>query len=486
MADQGSSELVNYYAKISILIAMMFALAACEVIVPKQIEVDEAEVLELYKDVPLKDVMNNVQKKFARAKNEEIYFYSPNNYKTARTGIQVARANFRNPDKRTYVLKSLHRSDKALDDAFEVKVIVEKELAEHIKMRNFLLNVDAKKSHTREYRSLITSLMSIIERIENEKEKVINNPEKKKDLDERKKDMLDDLVVFRLKVVKFRYLNFPEQLVSESDTYDARSLAPDTYARTISARDAAVKYISENVENLEGIEDVSGKFQYEAERLLHITRAVDTLLKLDKDKYENYVLSHEENYQLIRDALKEPELKYLSFSAQARRYASSIKRIVKEKQDNALKIAELKSGGGDSNANSQASAQPEVNSSAEGQGQQDEKKGVEIVPIAADGDPNQMRRSLTILTDQVYQLTVEKTAWENERAKLKAEIKKLKETKQAKPKVKAKPEKKQEPETAKNKEEPKKEQVKPEPKAESKMEEKAAEDKTTGETAKTQ
>ena len=174
---------------------------------------------------------------------------------------------------------------------------------------------------------------------------------------------------------------------------------------------------------------------------------------------------------------------------------------LKDHRDNALKIAELKSGGGESNADSQSSAQSQVDSNAEGQEQEGEKKGVEIVPIAADGDPDQMRRSLTILTDQVYQLTVEKTAWENERAKLKAEIKKLKDTKEAKPKAKskAKPEKKEDPKTKPKTEEkkepakkaePKQEEAKAKPetenKTEAKPEEKPTENKTAGEPAKTQ
>lgn len=502
-ADQGSNDLINYYTKIFVLVALAFVLAACEVIVPKKFEVDEQEVLQLYGNVPLKDVMNNVQKKFQNAKNEGIFFYSPNNYKTARTGIQIARGNFRDPEKRLYVLKSLYKADKALDDAFEVKVIVESELADHIRLRDFLLSVDAKKTHTREYRSLMTSLTKIIERIEKEKEEVITNPEKKKDLDENKKEMMADLIDFRLRVVKFKYLNHGEQLLSEVDTYDGRSLAPETYARTISARDAAVKFITENVENLESVSDMSGKFQYEAQRLLHITRAIDTLMKLEKNNYEQYVLKQEENFSIIGDALREPNLKYLSFPAQARKYAATINRIIREKQENALKVAEFKSGERTSTDTSQETAQ-DVDQNT-GQDQGDDKKGVEIVPIPPVGDPQQLRRSLKILTDQVYQLTVEKTAWENERATLQAQIKKLKEAKKTKPKAKpqAKPKKKEESK-AKPKSEPKAEQKKeaakktePEKeKAEAKPEadktagatpeEKPAEEKTAGEPAKSE
>jgi hypothetical protein len=464
-------KLINYYAKIIAIIVFATILVACEIIVPKQIEVKEEEVLALYKDVPLKDVMNNVQKKFQKAKDGEAYFYSPNNYRIARTGLQTARAYFRDPEKRTYVLKSLHRSDKALDDAVEVKKIVERELSEHINVRDFLDNLEAKKSHTREYRSLMSSLMGIIERIEKDKEKIFEDPDSKKDMEERKKDMMTQMLDFRLRMVKFKFLNHGEQLIAEADSYDAKNIAPITYQHTLGARNSAVKYVAENVENLDGISDVAKKFQYEAERLLHITRAVDTVLKLEKDSQEQYILKQEENMERIADALREPELRYHSFAAQSTRYAGIIKRIIKEKQDLAMKVADLSSGADTtSNANTveQAGASANVTTTENDK----PKKGLEIVPLG--GDPDQIRNSLRILTDQVYQLTVEKNAWENERASLKAQIKKLKTAQKAeeKPKEppKAKPEASKAPEkkaeTSKDTADANKEEVKTGDKAE--------------------
>lgn len=474
--------MANYYTKFIIIISVSFILAACEIIVPKQFDVDEEEVLELYKNVQLKDLMNDVQKKFQKAKEEQIYFYSPNNYRTARTGIQAARAYYRNPEKRTHVLKSLHRANKALDESFEVKIIVARELAEHIKVRDFLDILEAKKSHTREYRSLMTRLISIIERIENDKDDIIKNPEKKKSLDERKKDMMAVMLDFRLRVVKFKYLNHGEQLMAEADTYDARAIAPATYSSTIAARDSAVKYISENVDNLEAVGDIANKFQYEAQRLLHITRAVNVVMNLEKNNYEQYVLKQEERLKKIATALKEPELKYFSFAAQASKYASSIKRIIRERQDNALKVAELMSGGGQGteNANQTTVKTETAPDTSVGKDKDEKKKGLEVVPIKSSGDPAELNRSLRILTDQVFQLTVEKNAWEGERAKLKSEIKRLKAAQKSKPKVKpaakAKPKAK---EADAKKEETKKSDT------EKKAESNPAENKPTSEAAKT-
>ena len=483
-------KLINYCAKFvtvtTTIILLATLLVACEIIVPKEYEVKEEEVLAQYKDVPITDVMNEVQKKFRKAKDEEAYFYSPNNYRIARTGLQTARAYFKNPEKRTYVLKSLYRADKALDDAFEVKAIVVRELSEHVKVRDFLDTLDAKKSHSREYRSLLASLLAIIERIEKDKESIFTDPERKKDMDERKNNMMAEMLDFRLRIVKFRFLNHAELLISEANNYDAKTVAPVTYQQTINARNSAVKYVTENVENLQGISDVAKKFQYEAERLLHITRAVNTVLKLEKDTQEQYVLRYEENLQKIAEALREPKDQYQSFSAQATRYSGVIKRILREKQELALKVTSLNNGAGVANTAEQAAPVTQATPAKE-DSEKPKSKGLEIVPVS--GDPAQLKNSLRILTDQVYQLTVEKTAWENERANLNAQIKKLKTAQKAgtKPKEKPKPkaetkkevEKKPAPKSAAEK----KEADKP---AETKPADKPEESKTTGDASKTE
>ena len=171
------------------IIAIIVFLSACEIIIPKQFGAKEEVVLEKYKNVPLKDVMRNVQQKFDKAKSEEMYFYSPNNYRTARTGVQGARAYFRDPEKKTYVLSSLYRAEQALDDGFEVKVIVEREMKDLIRLRDTLDVLEAKKSHTREYRSLMTSLVAIVETIESKKEALFQDPSSKADIEARKKEM---------------------------------------------------------------------------------------------------------------------------------------------------------------------------------------------------------------------------------------------------------------------------------------------------------
>jgi len=450
---QGMNKLIKNCTKLCTVVSVALFLVACEIIIPKQIEVKEADVLAIYKDMPLAEVMNNVQKKFQKAKDSEIYFYSPNNYRTARTGLQTARAYFRDPEKKTAVLMGLYKADKALDDAEEVRVIVDRELAEHIKVLNFLVELDAKRSHGQEYRSMMSSVMSIIERIEKDKEAIFQDPERKKDMEERKKDMLDNLLAFRLDIVKYKYLNHATVLISEADNIDAKTIAPITYARTIAARDSAVKYVSENVENLEGIEDIAKKFQYEAERLLQISRAVDTLLRLEKDTQELYILKQEEYLQKIGDVLKDPKMQYDSFPAQVSRYVGLIQRIIGEKQDYAMQVAELKSATESGNVSVAPVSDEQPAATANDSG--NAPKGLEIVPVG--GDPEQMRKSLRILTDQVFQLTVEKNAWEGERAKLKSQIKKLQAGQKVesapaeKPKTDTKPEEKKTETKAKTK-----------------------------------
>lgn len=427
------------YSRLLAIVAILSLLTACEIIVPKQFEADEEAVLELYKDVPLKDVVSKVQKKFQKAKEDEIYFYSPNNYRTARTGLQTARAYFRNPEKRTHVLKSLHRSDQALDEAFKVKVIVARELKDHIELRDVLDSLQAKKSHTREYRSLMTSLMSIIELIENKQEDLFKEPSGRADFDKRKNTMMADMLDFRLRVVKFAYLNHGELLISESLNYDAQNIVPDTYAATIAERDAAVEYISKNVENLEGVSEKASKFQFAAQRLLHITRAVNTVLKLEKNTHEHYVLRQEERLTKIAQALKWAESKNYTFAAQATQMASKIKNIIKDKEKNALMVAELKAGG----TVSEMPGQESTTNKTEGDPKpKKEIKGVEIVSNASGGDLEQLKKSVRLLTDQVYQLTIEKNSWEGERASLKAKIKKLQAKQKPKNKPKAAPAKK--------------------------------------------
>ena len=440
------------------IIAIIVFLSACEIIIPKQFGAKEEVVLEKYKNVPLKDVMRNVQQKFDKAKSEEMYFYSPNNYRTARTGVQGARAYFRDPEKKTYVLSSLYRAEQALDDGFEVKVIVEREMKDLIRLRDTLDVLEAKKSHTREYRSLMTSLVAIVETIESKKEALFQDPSSKADFEERKKEMMADLENFRLRVVKFKYLNHGELLVSEADAYDAKNIAPVTYGEVIKARNEALDYIKNNIENLEGIYQIAKVFETAAQRLMHITREVHNVINLEPKTHEQYVLRQEERLVNLANALKLGDLRNQTFSAQTTQLVSAVKRVNKEKEQNALKIAELSSGTGSAVSGAQSpvaseeqSAESSGKANVADQDAENKPKGLAIVPISDDsgGDLEQLKKSVRILTDQVYQLTIEKTNWEAQRAQLNSKIKQLQsklqeKQKAAKPKPAAQNKKKQE------------------------------------------
>lgn len=434
-------KVINKYTYLFSVLLMLAVVSACDVIIPKTIEVKEEAVLEKYQGIPIKEIMTAVQKKFERANKEEIYFYSPNNFRTARTGLQAARAYYRNPEKKTYVLTNLYRTDKALDDAFEVKVIVQRELQEAVDLRDALDGLKAKKTHTREYRSLKTSLFVIIERIEKNKEAMFKTPEDRANFEEMKKSILADLDDFRLRVVKHRYLNRGELLVAEAESFDAKNVAPKTYAETLGFRDAALDYINKNVTNLKGVYQVAKEFDFSAQRLLMITREIYRLSTFDEhNTAEDYVLRLEGMMGKIGAALEADDLRNQTLAAQATQLSSAAARIVREQEpkqampDAKPAVAESTAQGTSGETVSQDAAGGDADQAV--QAQPAAKKPAEAgstfptisgVPssTANTNDTSELRKSIALLTDQIYQLTVEKNEWQSERDRLLGKVKKL-------------------------------------------------------------
>jgi hypothetical protein len=412
-------------AAIAAIVVLGFALSGCEVILPKQHEVKEEVLLKKYQGIPLNKLLTDLQNKFKKAKDESLYFYSPENYRTARTSIQAARAHFRDKEKKTYVLKKIYLAEQALKDAYEVKAIVRRELPEFIELHNSLFLLEAKKTHTREYRAMTTTMDRLIRRIEAEKEALFKDKDKKARFEEDKQDIIAQLKDFRMRVVKYKYLNHGEQLIAEAESKDARNIAPVTYGAVIKQRKEAVAYIENNVNNLEGIQQVSDQFEFAATRLMHITREVFNVVNLEPNTQEEYVLRQEKRLKRIADAFKAGDLRDQSFREQAAQLAENAKHIVKQKEDLALQVAELRSSGSSGqSAAEQQDDSPSVEAIAQQQAAAAQRGNDVVVPVTS-GDPEQMKKSVRQLTDQIYKLIIENDQLKGKNMQLQNQVEKL-------------------------------------------------------------
>lgn len=412
------------YTALVWVVFMLFTLTACEVLmIPQQEKVEDEVVLEKYKDVPMREVLNKVQADFAKAKSDSLYFYSPNNYRTARIGIQTARAYFNDPERKTQVLRNIYKTETAIKDAYQVKEIVDRELSEVIALRISLDSLEAKKFHGREYQGLATTTASLVEQIEIKKESLFQDPASKTRFEEQKKELVAALMDFRVRVVKDKYLKEAETLIAEAGRYDAQKLAPVTYGAALKSRDEAIAYIENNIENLAGIQQQSDQFEFAAHRLMHIAREIANILALKEDTYEQYVLREEERLTKISEALKTGDIRNQNFTTQASQLAANARQMVRQKEANAMKIAEMNSS--DASVNTAVSA-----SSASDGPQPVAQPVVAVVPDplvagVAGGDLETLKNSVRILTDQLYKLTLENSELKDQRDVLTSKLKKL-------------------------------------------------------------
>jgi len=403
------------------LMLMLTALSGCELLEPLQTDVTEEAALEKYKDVPMREALNNVQNEFAKAKKQAIYFYSPNNYRTAQTGLRTARAYFRDPDKKIQVLKSIYKADEAIKEGFEVKKIVDRELSEVVALRISLNQLDAKRSHAREYRGLATNTTTLIERVEAKKEKLFRDPSSKTKFEEDKKELVASLKDFQLRVVKDKYLRKSENIIAEADRYDVKKFAPVTYTAAVKSMNEAVAYIENNVENFEGIQQQSQNSEFAALRLMHVAREINNVMTLKENMYEEYVLHQEARLVKISEALNAGDLRDKNFTTQATQLASAAKNTIKQKQEYALRIAE----GSDSGVTLIATPQSAPSNEALNQPDQQLQKSLGPDPLVAGvagGDLETLKGSVRLLTDQVYQLTLENSELKGQRDLLKTKI----------------------------------------------------------------
>jgi len=328
---------------ISLLTMVAVALAGCSPLaslIPQQVP-DEV-VTAKYRDIPVDKAYADAQREFNKARETALHFFSPNNYRTARSAMRRARANMRDPEKKTDVLRSLYKMENALNDGFEVKAIVEREMPELIEMRIIIDNLNAKRAFPTEYRSRNTSMVMLIERIEQNKESLFQDSDKKADFVKDKNNMLADLREFQLRVVKSQYLRRGEGVFAEAEKYDAKNNAPKTYSETIKAADDAIAYIEKNLQDVDGIKSIAEQFEFAAFRLLHVTRGVNAILQIEQNKHEEFVLRDEQKFEKISKALKLGDIRNKSQSAQATIIAVSANKLIRQKEALALQIAEIR------------------------------------------------------------------------------------------------------------------------------------------------
>jgi len=227
--------------------------------------------------------------------------------------------------------------------------------------------------------------------------------------------------------VKQKYLSEGGNLIAEANRYDAEKLAPLTYAAAIKSRDEAVSYVENNIDNLAGIQQQSEQFEFAAYRLLHIAREISNIQALKEDTFEQYVLREEDRMSKISKALKTGDIRNQNFSTQASQLASSARQMVRQKEDNALKIAEMTSSSYEPPAEGTVVASGSPGDGPQPMAQQSQPVIVQDPLIAgvAGGDLDTLKNSVRILTDQLYRLTLENSELKGQRDLLKSKLDKL-------------------------------------------------------------
>ncbi|NOZ53251.1 MAG: hypothetical protein GXP08_08925 [Gammaproteobacteria bacterium] len=414
-------------------VVIMLVLSGCSPLtslIPQK--VPDKVVVAKYKDIPIDKIFSDTQKLFNKARDEVLPLFSPNNYRTARSAMKRARVNMRDPEKKTDVLQSLYKVENALNNGFQTKIIVEREMPELIEMRIILEELNAKRLFPMEYRGRVSNMTMLIERIEQHKESLFDDSEKKADFVKDKNNMLVDLRKFHLRIVKSKYLSRGEAVFAEAEQYGAKDNAPKTYSETIQARDDALAYIEKNLRHTEGVKLAADTFEFAAFRLLHITRAVGDILQIEKNQHENYVLKKEKGFTKISKALKLGDIRNKSQNAQMILLATTAAKVIKQKEDFALKIAELSSAqiAVESNAENEAPASGVAQGSSDIineatliQQQQPPQKKNPQQPIAATIEEQQSRqKNEDLLKKQVETLTVKNKALTAQRIALEKQL----------------------------------------------------------------
>ena len=407
---------------------MILVIAGCEVIIPNQFDVNEQVALQKLGGVPLKKLIKDAQKKLDQAKKDQIYFYSPNNYQTATKSLRIVRAYARNPDKHASVLVNAYRLDLALDDGYAVKKIVQRELSDAVQLRDALDELRAIKTHHDEYLQQINNLIRLIERIE--KEKMFNTPSARASFLEWKKDIIQHLQDFRSRVVRFNYLGQGDTLVADAEENNAKSIAPLTYAKTIQQRDSAVKYINNNLGDLKGVYKIGKQYYNTAKRLMLITQEVNSMTLQGEDSREKYVLHIEQLFTRLARTLNLGDISNESFSIQTDKLSQAAVDIINKNKQAA---ESTNSGAAKSAKKIQVTETEPANKKISTQAKKSKDPGSQfptikgITPSLMDSnDITAMKNNIRLLTDQIYQLAVEKNEWISERSFLLEKINKLK------------------------------------------------------------
>lgn len=271
-----------------------------------KVVVDTAAVQQQFKGKTVKQALADTEAAMARAEEEELSFYSPGFYAVAQRALKDARflmlapkeksADGKSPDAEIFMQLSL--ADKSIAQAEAAKPVVQKRLADILKVRESLIAKGIDKSNADEYDDLMDSLSDLFRRIEK------NNLE---NFDHSATVTYRQFRRLEAQSVEDVQLDDSIAVLEKAEAMGAGGAAPKSYKKTQQALKNAQTVIERDPNDQAAIKAAVERFDFEANHLLHITEEVKELRALNHAAMENILLAAELRLLAISDALHQPD-----------------------------------------------------------------------------------------------------------------------------------------------------------------------------------
>lgn len=330
------------------IVGLLLALVGACATVP-QVTVTAQEAEQYFRGKQVTEVVRETEAALAKARDEQLDFYSPGFFAVAQQALQQARELLAatKPGEKSADVASLESksgenkagedkvweqllvADKSLQRATAIKPEAQQRLHDILQVRDSLLVKGADKTAASDFQALMGRLSDLFRRLEQ------NN------LQGFDRDQALVLLQFKrleAQLVKNSQLQQALAVLKQAEGLGAGGAAPKSYQKTRQALATANAVIERDPNDRQAIAEAVAQFAFEADHLLHITQEVDELRELNRQALENILLTAEYRLLAISDALRQPDPRRMGIYEQTTHLVEVAKKLADAKAGHAVPV----------------------------------------------------------------------------------------------------------------------------------------------------
>lgn len=297
-------------------------LTACATSVGDTVAVS-AENISKYESLSTAEAIAALETRIENAKTLDMPYLSPNYFKEASAILKAAKEPSKDKSKADLV-SSLAKGDAILDKGHSRMDIVQNRFSNELAQKVWLEKYNTAKIFPKEYENSISTLSTLIEKIELEKDD---------EIDDDKVKLLKTMQELVIRTVQHTELHECKAINEDTQSKGAKERTPATFSEALSAYQDAMNQIALAPHDTESVNRAKTEALFAAHHARHVNERVQILqdkIKDSKEYIETLVRNEEKNLLDISTALGHKDLRDQPIEKQVESIAKAAQEITEQ------------------------------------------------------------------------------------------------------------------------------------------------------------